>query len=172
MEITLDLRDVRADLGRLAARLEDPAPVMAEIAQHLELSTQRRFELEEGPDGTAWLKSRRAKAEGGKTLQKTRALLRSIRSASSAEESVVGVAKSGGPGIYAAMHQFGATIVAKTAKGLSFSVRGEGGKPKRVVVKSVRIPARPFLGLSDGDRSAVRGIVGDYLAGAVGGQRP
>ncbi|MBZ6377380.1 MULTISPECIES: phage virion morphogenesis protein [Pacificimonas] len=165
--IDLDLKDVVGDLARLATRLEDPSPVMAEIAQHLELTTQRRFEKERAPDGSTWIPSRRAQVEGGRTLTKTGALLRAIRSESGRDFAAVGVGRSGGPGVYAAVHQFGATIKAKTAKGLRFSVPTAGGKRESIVVQSVTVPARPFLGLSTGDRSAVRGILQDYLEAAL-----
>ena len=55
---------------------------------------------------------------------------------------------------YAAVHQFGATIKPRAAKVLMF--RGH-------VAKSVTIPARPYLGLSDEDRSEIVGRTLEWL---------
>lgn len=46
--------------------------------------------------------------------------------------------------VYAALHQFGGKIAPKRTKALVFKMKG-----KTVFAKQVRIPARPYLGLSD-----------------------
>jgi hypothetical protein len=51
---------------------------------------------------------------------------------------------------YAATHQFGATIRAKNKKALTVPIADGSLR----LLKQVTIPARPFLGLSEGDKRA------------------
>ena len=62
---------LNAALARLAAVLADPSAAMDQIGRYLVASTLRRFERERAPDGSPWLKSARALAEGGRTLTDT-----------------------------------------------------------------------------------------------------
>ena len=63
--------------------------------------------------------------------------------------------------IYAAIHQLGGVIKAKTAKGLIFTPVGENAP---VIVKSVTMPARPYLGVSAGDEEGIIEICRDWLS--------
>ncbi len=62
--------------------------------------------------------------------------------------------------VYAAAHQFGATIKPTNGKLLHF--RGH-------VAKSVTIPARPYLGLSDADKNEIVERTLDWLQGQIRG---
>ena len=60
--------------------------------------------------------------------------------------------------IYAATHQFGATIKAKNAKSLSWKVGDQS-----IFVKQVVIPAREYLGISLADETELYAIAEDHL---------
>ena len=131
-----------AALARVAAVLENPRAVMDEIGRYLVAATSQRFAVARAPDGTPWLRSARAAAEGGPTLTRTGRLRDSITHTVSEGGHAVAV----GSGVaYAAIHQFG----------------GQAGKGRRAT-----IPARPFLGIDEGDRDAILRIVSRAIEGA------
>ena len=115
---------------------------MDQIGRYLVDSTLRRFERERAPDGSPWLKSARALAEGGRTLTDTGRLRGSIAHTVTDGGRAVEV---GSNVLYAAIHQFG----------------GRAGKGLRAT-----IPARPYLGIDDRDRDAITRIVSRALEGA------
>lgn len=92
---------------------------------------QRGFRAGTDPDGHAWKPTIR----GGQILRQKGTLMRSFSRDSDAKGFRVGTAV-----FYAAVHQFGMVIKAKTAKFLRFQI----GK-QWVSVPSVTIPARPML---------------------------
>jgi phage virion morphogenesis protein len=150
-----------ADLARAVAAFDDATPLYDNIGAGLVISTQERFETESGPDGSPWPQSIRVKFEGGKTLSDTRRLVGSLTHEANASGVAVGTNV-----IYAAIHQVGGVIKAKTSKGLRFRAGGNGGW---VTKQSVTIPARPFLGLDDEDEAMISDIAGDYLEQAMAG---
>ncbi|MCA0420481.1 MAG: phage virion morphogenesis protein [Proteobacteria bacterium] len=102
------------------------------------------------PDGSAWAPNR----EGRKPiLYRSGALARSIDYAISGTRAIIGSGL-----IYSAIHQFGGTIVPKSATALVFQV---GNRMFRV--KKVTMPARPYIGLSGEDRSELVQAVTAYL---------
>ncbi|MGL4885387.1 MAG: phage virion morphogenesis protein, partial [Aeromonas veronii] len=66
--------------------------------------------------------------------------------------------------IYAAIHQFGGVIKAKTSQGLAFTLANGDG----VVTQSVTMPARPFLGINKDDEEDIVHRVRDYVNKAMG----
>lgn len=143
--------ELQKELRRLGSL--DRAELNRAIAEALRTSTDERFDAEAGPDGAAWRPSIRASA-GGRTLTDTAALRNSIHSRSSAAGAEIGTNL-----IYAATHQFGdggRTIRAKNQPYLKFQVNGRWYRKRQVTVK---IPARPYLGLSDDDRDEIREII-------------
>lgn len=124
-----------------------------EIGEHLVSSAQERFKAETAPDGTKWEKSIRARMEGGQTLSDTRRLRNSITCAARPDKVEVGTNDK-----RASTHQNGAVIRAKKAKALKFRV----GK-RWAVKKEVRIPARPFLGISEDDEKEINEIIRERL---------
>lgn len=151
-------RELVAKLSAAAARLEHPRGMWEEIGFRQVLATQLRFEAERDPDGNRWPASIRVLTEGGKTLTDSGALRNSIKH----EASDTGVAV-GTNAIQAAVHQFGATIRAKSDAGLSFRI-GENWITK----DSVEIPRRAFLGLSVDDEQEVIEIAGDFVLASLG----
>jgi phage virion morphogenesis protein len=124
-------------LGRLAALDGQLTPLMDEIAQALLASTQRRFEDEAGPDGTAWAQTKR----GGSILRDQGHLYQSLTPEADGHSAAVGSNL-----VYARIHQLG----------------GEAGRGL-----SVSLPARPFLGLDSEDKAEISALVRDYMLGLI-----
>ena len=149
---------LEGDVRRLMARMKqfselDKRQVTAAMAEAMRTSTLDRFRNEKTPDGQRWKQSIRASAEGGKN---------SIHSQSDASGFAVGTNT-----IYASTHQLGEpgrkiTIRAKTSKGLVFRIDGKWIRKRQVTVK-VKIPARPFLGLSEDDMQEIKATLEDAL---------
>lgn len=160
--IRVEVTGAEEALGALRRAVEavaNPRPLFDEIGASLAVSTQMRFERGAGPDGAAWPPSLRAVVEGGRTLVDTARLMQSITH--EADDSGVAV---GTNVLYAAIHQFGGTISAKTPRGLVF----QGAAGQWATKQSVTIPARPFLGLDDEDETEITAIAEDWLGRALG----
>lgn len=124
-----------------------------EIGEYLVSSTQERFRTETAPDGSQWPQSIRAREEGGQTLSDTRRLRNSITYVARPDKVMVGTNDQ-----RAATHQYGATIRPKRARALKFKIGNRWAQKQEV-----RIPARPFIGISDEDQEAVNDIIIDRL---------
>ena len=140
--VAVDIAVRGGTLARLAAVLSHPGDIMDRIGGYMVAATHRHFENERAPDGTPWLKSARAIAEGNRTLTDTGRL----------RGSITHTLTDGGRGVevgtgvlYAAIHQFG----------------GRAGRKRRA-----KIPARPYLGLDERDRDAILRIVARAIEGA------
>ena len=151
--------DTRAMLRRIRSFSEiDRRSINAALAQGVRESTLERFRQGKSPDGRRWKSSKRAILEGGKTLVKTAQLRNSIHARSDASGFAVGTNAK-----HAATHQFGEprrTIRARRKKVLRFQYNGKWVSKKQVRVK---IPARPFLGLSDEDMQEMKATVEDFI---------
>lgn len=161
IRIEVDDKDAVADLRRLVARVTNPAPAFDEIGSYLVASVIRRFETESGPGGAPWKKSRRAAREGGQTLTDKGRLRNSLTHNVLADGVEVGTNV-----VYAAIHQFGGrtpprTIRPKRKKALYFP--GAAHPVAKVNHPGSNIPARPFLGIDERDREAIRRIVARHL---------
>ncbi len=129
------------------------------LAEALRTSTRERFKEEKDPEGKSWTKSIRAAQEGGTTLTDSAGLKNSIKSSAGSTGFAVGTNK-----IYARTHQFGEkgrTIKAKTPRGLIFKVEGKWVHKKKVTVK---IPKRPFLGISEEDMREIKATLEDIIS--------
>lgn len=152
----LQIRSAADGLIALDRKLDEE--LLTPIGAHLEATTMERFETNLAPDGTPWLPSLRAKLTGTRTLVEEGNLRSHIYHVVSANAVEVG-----SPDVYSAVHQFGATISAKTSGGLSFRLADGAHR----VVQSVEIPARPFLGLSTDDTGMIVRLSEDALARAI-----
>ena len=139
ISVEIDGATLNAALSRVAAVLADPSTAMDQIGRYLVASTLRRFERERAPDGSPWLKSARALAEGGQTLTDTGRLRGSIAHTVTDGGRAVEV---GSNVIYAAIHQFG----------------GRAGRGRKA-----KLPARPYLGIDERDRTNILLIVSRAL---------
>lgn len=164
--ITIEINDaqVSAALAKISAHLDDLSPLMNEIGLFMVESTKQRFDNTETPQGTAWAPRspttikhyQRTKQKFGPVLHKTGDLRQSIFHAYDATSVSVGTNL-----IYAAVQQFGA---AQGAFGAAIG-RDKKGRDHFHHIPWGNIPARPFLGLSDGDRGNLVDTVEEWLAG-------
>lgn len=190
-DVTIKLTDsgVRAALEKLRLGLPlggSMLPAMQNMGRVLKTGAQLRFRSTSGPDGAAWEKSFRAKHGGGQTLSLTRRLRNSITYTATGSSATVGTNV-----VYAAIHQFGGTVRAKNAQFLSIPVTPAAraaGSPRNMaglhvaqtlkgqfilvdakgvtqflLRKQVTISARPFLGVSAGDRIELIGVAERFL---------
>ncbi|PIW30411.1 MAG: phage virion morphogenesis protein [Rhodospirillales bacterium CG15_BIG_FIL_POST_REV_8_21_14_020_66_15] len=144
IEIRANIRGTEAIQRRLAKMLSGVSnlePLMDEIGGIMVASTQHNFETGRAPDGTAWIPSQRALAEGGQTLIHHGILLSSITHQAN-KDSV----EWGSGTVYAGIHQLG----------------GRAGRRG-----ATKLPARPYLGISAGDERAIEAAIADYLGGLV-----
>ncbi len=158
IDVIFDDKAVLAAFDRLAAAGENARPLMAAIGSALADSTRLRFTSNVGPDGSPWPGLNLAYAafrRPGPMLVQSSALRSSVTFEAGNREVLVGSNK-----IYAGVHQFGATITPKAAKALVFKMGAGGGI---VRVKSVTIPARPYLGVSAEDEAEIRFQADRYL---------
>jgi phage virion morphogenesis protein len=134
-------------LQRLSSRLDDLTPFMEEVSGVLAFGVEEAFRLEQDPvSGAAWEELADAtvaqrSADGhwpGKMLQVTGQLAASFSTDFGPDFAMVGTNLE-----YAAIHQFG----------------GKAGRNR-----SVDIPARPYLGLSDDSAAEILVIAERYLA--------
>lgn len=181
--ITVDDEEVQQALNRLIAAGRDMKPAMEQIGGHLEFTVRRRFELMRDPEGRPWAphakSTVRRRGIGAHILTLRGRLRDSISWRATSDAVAVGTNVP-----YAAAHQFGATIThaarqkvvsLKKFRGKKSAVRfvreGTKGAESRTVTigaHTVRIPARPFLGFDDYDRTRIREIIRDHLQEAIG----
>ncbi len=139
LAIRLDETPLVAKLKRLASKAALRSAFL-EIAARMETATRMRFEAGTDPDGKKWKPSARALKEGGRTLVDTAHLMQSITSRSDDTAALVGSNV-----IYARIHQLGGKA-------------GRGG--------SADMPARPYLGFSREDKTAITEIFINNLRAA------
>lgn len=148
-----------AAIGAIAGKLENREPLWRAVGEEIAQQTAERFETSTGPDGQVWPPSWRVKTLGGKTLVLSGILKQSM---------TLNVHEDGGefgsPMIYAAVHQLGATIKAKTEKGLHWNYRRDGAnKDSHARKMSVTIPARPYLGINEENANDILAVAEAYL---------
>lgn len=155
MSVDFDAKTATASLRGLLAGIENPAPLLAQLGEVALRSTRARFSSQTAPDGTAWQALvpwyKKEKSQNKNRVLTLRGYLRGQLVSQVVGSKSVEV---GSNLVYAAVHQFGGTILPKNAKLLHF--RGH-------VAKSVTIPARPYLGLSDADQNELVERTLDWL---------
>lgn len=152
VDIQLDLGQAGEALSRLAAA--DLDAIADVIGQLVESQTQTRLSDERtSPEGVPWQAWSKGYAEGrhgGHSLLVGEGNLRS-----SVQNYTTGdVVRVGSNLVYAAIHQFGGRIEPVNGDLLVFKIGG-----KTVAASSVEIPARPWLGLSAGNRVEIEELV-------------
>ncbi len=153
LEVSLDDLVARRALEALRGAIGDATDLMDLVGAVLEDGVLDRFETGAAPDGAAWPEALAARDEGRPTLVKSARLRDSIQRRASRDRVEVGTNV-----VYAAIHQFGGTIQAKTPRGLVF--RGARGWARAA---SVDIPARPYLGLSREDAAGAAAAVSAHV---------
>lgn len=186
IRIAVDDASIRAALKGLVAKVADLRPAMEEIGSSLTTSTSLRFERQQDPQGRPWkplAKStlRRKKDGAALILHESGRLKQSVTHRATTTEVEIGTNL-----VYAAAHQLGAAIErhAYAAQVRLRKVKGEGGRTlwrfasrrhrkvevRRAVIGDhvIKLPARPFLGVSAGDQQAVLVILKRHLAAGGG----
>lgn len=131
-------------LTKVLNRLEnvDFAKLHENIGEVLISTTHERFRNGRAPNGSKW---KRGLKGTGQTLVQSRLLRNSVTKRFSREGVEVGTNIK-----YARIHQKGGTIRSKKAKFLRFKVGS-----RWAMKKSVKIPARPFIGISADDKQEI-----------------
>jgi phage gpG-like protein len=158
IKIEIDDKAVREAFNQLIALGHDPEQELHAIGRVLKANIQRGFRESHDPYGKAW---EPLKARQGQPLVNDGHLMNSIDYQVEGNSVEVGTNK-----VQGALQNFGGTITAKNGGSLFFMV----GK-QRVFVKSVTIPARPFIptvSLPDDWRDDVLDILRDALQNAAG----
>lgn len=161
MRFTLSDAELERQLAALVERGGNLKRPMENIGQDMVSVSTNAFERSQSPDGIPWPPSIAAD-EGRRTLidKGRRGGLMGSFSYQADEAGVV----YGTNILYAAIHQFGGTIVAKKAKALRFRI----GK-RWLQVQKVTIPARSFIGASDRDVKRWEDILVRHLEGEAAG---
>ena len=164
--------DITAALAAAVSHLSDLSPVMNAVGAMMRDQTEDRFAEHSAPDGTGWaarspttlaLYARRATQPGG--VKTWGGLLHySGQMAGNIHHSFgPDFAEVGSPEPYAAAMQFGAV---KGALG-AYWYTSKTGKTVEGSSPWGNIPARPFLGLSDANRTDILDLISDALAAAL-----
>ncbi len=136
IKIDVDDSQVRDMLKRLARRMTDMRPVMAEIGEIVVESIQRNFDEQRSPDGAPWkpltLETLKRKRHPDRILYETGTLFRSIHPEPGRRSVSIGTNI-----IYGAVHQL-------------------GYKPRN-------LPARPYLGVRDSDWPEIEAAIRHWL---------
>lgn len=154
--------DVSAAFARADLGFADLSVPLSQIAAAGVASTDENFAGQHDPLGVPWAITNRKRQDGSaRILFMSGDLQNSVIGRGFANYAEWGPEGSGGAGIYALVHQWGATIKAKAAKALAtpFGPRA-----------SVRIPARPFVGFNEKLEALTLQILGDHIASLFAGK--
>jgi len=191
--IEVDSQPVRQALGAVVAAGGDLLPLFDAIGAAMVTSTQNRFLAQAGPGGVPWPKFAPATLKRMPKRRQPPLLLRdTLRLYNSLTfEADDGSVQWGTNVIYAALHQFGGDVKhperqasatfrfaeegAATAKDgrrvgsrLRFARANTRAKSRHtksftVPEHSVRIPARPYLGVDQADEAEILATIADFL---------
>lgn len=187
---TLDAKELIDGLARLERVSADPGGAFPAIGAHFVFSTQRNIELEHSPEGKRWprLSPRTAAKRVGKGRRGFDHMLRvTNRLYQSISYNVLPDGVEWGSNlVYARIHQLGGVIDMPARRGSvtlkrirqkgggirsRFARTGaKGGELREVSIRGhqVRIPARPYLGISAFDREEVTEIIADHIRQETG----
>lgn len=146
-----------ASLRGLLAGIENPAPLLAQLGEYTLRTTRDRFKTQTGPDGTAWA-ALQPWYKKEKSKNKNRVLtLRGFLRGQLVSQVVGGKSVEVGSNLaYAAVHQFGSDRQQNLE-------RLKRRHKTEFIQRTVTIPARPYLGLSDADQNELVERTLDWL---------
>lgn len=148
--------EIKVPIERVRLALKDKTAILEALREVMLRQHTDRAAKERAPDGTPWKplnpKYRAVEKKSSKILNESGRLL-SLASEVQGDTIVIGT-----NAVYGAIHQFGGIILPKRAKALRFMLGGE-----LVTRKSVVIPARPYLGVSQSDREELESRLGKFL---------
>lgn len=157
--ITVDVMRDTATPRLLALSALEQSELVTSLARRVQEQTRRRIRVSKtSPDGIPWKPNR----AGTSTLLAAGALLRSIDFLVDGGQAIIGTGL-----VYARIHQRGGKIVPKSKKALRFVAGG-----KVVFARSVTMPARPYMGVSDEDGREIEETASDFVEAILGGEDP
>ncbi|WP_314140422.1 phage virion morphogenesis protein [Buttiauxella noackiae] len=172
-KITFDTGDFERSLGELINRLENREPILREMAAAMADAVEENFARQGRPSWMGWSPAYARKRSGGKILQKSGRLAASITQYSTNDEAVVGTNVK-----YARIHQEGGEInIAARSQQAYYRQNKDGSVGNRFVKKSrsnfsqwhsmgaykIKMPARPFLHLTEDDIEGMETTAENYL---------
>jgi phage gpG-like protein len=131
LRVTGDFSGLKSISARLKKTAQAKRAILKALEEEAINQVMEGFDAARDPYGTPWKQTIR----GGEILQDKGGLKRSVFRKRGSDSFTIGFTK-----LYAAVHQFGATIKAKGAGYLHFKLLGKWKK-----VRSVRIDARPMV---------------------------
>lgn len=183
LEVGINDRELQAAMLQLVARGKDLGAPLRSIGEMMLRSTDQRFRTQRDPEGSPWTPLQPgtlAKKRNSKILTEAGNLRGSIAYRVSGDRLDVGT-----PSIYGAIHQLGGEIKqgaraqimrfhgTDPKKPGKFMSKKQAGKAKSAVTiriasvgsRTIRMPARPYLGMSADDKARVVKILARHLAG-------
>ncbi|MEQ5870238.1 phage virion morphogenesis protein [Sagittula sp. NFXS13] len=168
IELDFDLDELTPALARVIAKLGDTTELMQDIGELMVNSTKQNFAEGTDPDGDAWAPKsmatleayRRREGKKANASVPSRPLIGVTRMLSTtiSYEAQNGSVEWGSNQIQAAVMQFG-------AKKGAFGTASNGSS-----IPWGNIPARPFLGFGEADKTAIQETIEDYLQQASDGR--
>lgn len=173
LKIVYDFSDLEASLAELIARTEKRRPLMGTLAAHMAYAVEENFLRQGRPEWQGWSPQYARQRAGGKILQKSGRLAKSIVQQSDNHSATVGTNVR-----YARIHQEGGTInIAARSQRSYHRQRRDGSVDNRFARKSranfaqwntigaykITMPARPFLQLSEEDVERMEETAQRYL---------
>jgi len=169
-----DITAIQKQFDKLAGKTGDTRPVRKAIGEYLLSATEERFNTQTGPDGKEWQDVKpatRKRKKHPKILTEQGHLRGGINYELQDDSLLLGV---GLP--YGAIHQLGGEITqaARTGVVTHFKRKGKGQRFSKArdahyamktdrKATTIKMPARPFLGISRTDEIEIVAIVNDYL---------
>lgn len=171
IKIEHNLPAVRKALQRIVRRAGSLRPALKAMGEHLTLSTEERFDKQIGPDGNKWKDVKpatRRRKKHSKILTEDGFLRGSIHPDVQGEDTLL----VGTDSKYGAIHQLGGEIKQEgvtlhlkgSGRNTRFARKGDHDRTKKVN-RAIKMPARPYLGVSKDDETELLAIAGDYLLG-------
>ncbi len=156
LHVVIDDKAITEPLRRLGAVAAERAGLMRAIGVGLVEATQSRFESQTTPDGTPWkpLNPGYAAGKRGPGILRESGMRGGLQGSITFQTRGGLEVEVGSNKVYAAIHQFGGVITAKTGRGLVFKIGGQF-----IRKRSVTIPARPYLGFGAADQAVVEEVI-------------
>lgn len=182
IDIHFDAKEVSTHLQALLNKMDQREPFFRDVGELLLRSIKENFKAQKAPDGTPWtplapstIKARRRGRKSAVSILRDRGrLMGSINYAATNDSVTIGAVPD-----YAAIHQLGGVIEKPERKGKIYRKQEKDGSIGRRFVKrskanletevtipahQVKIPARPYLGVSKADEAAIFEAAERWLA--------
>ena len=170
IRISIDDKEVLSALRRLAQSVT-PAKmrqIMKRIGRDMQQSTKRRFNTSTGPDGRPWASLAqstllaRLSEVGGAYSKRTGRITKKGTTAVMNRKPLIGDSKELSTTIRHQLANGGAAVEIGTNRTFD-EAKGVGAEVHQFGTRDGRIPARPFLGLSESDKTTVLNSLTRFL---------